>query len=499
MAPLNLSAGGSGTSMNALLDNLTKLNGTMAASESAAGATRAELGMQRALLPEAFITGVERDLVTAAAALQAAESAYSNGEKLRIEVESAGDRLVIAVEKITGLVDTAVQANQPDMRALTDILANLGTAYSKFTVVPSPSASAAETAAAASKSTDGAQSGRNGTASTLRLSAAEQAKASVTDARKAMLDQLATMNSHRRAVAAIVNVVAANTPFAALANCGVDTSALAAGIAFDPSGPITLVQGTAAQFGRTVVGGKAPYSVTMSQAPAGLSVRQSGAFEPAFEVHATAEVPVGSYNIVAADGAGHRAHLPVVVGPPPATNEKLKQRNDTTEAEQTRQMQRALCVPVDGVLGTETKQAFDAYGGLPAAAGKSKQDLKEELLNMRPDQIAARCTTPGGVAAGVQVTPTTALLTTIGGLIQDSSVEAKTAAGTARWFRIDKATVSGDGKRLVLHLTPGAGTGKPSLEEVRAAVNGLIIRQDKPAFDPSVIEIENWAALDLQP
>jgi hypothetical protein len=339
---------------------------------------------------DALVVRAKEEVTAARSIVDSAVAARANGTSLMLEVASAGSNLVTAVDRIVGQVDDAILLNQPDLQSLSSIIGGLGQAYSQFTAVPEGLRKAEDLAGAGVA----VQTGRAGV---LNMALQE------------LQERVATLSIDTRRIVHFVSAVVAKKPIETLQRCGVDPDKFASDIAIDPAGPIEFAQGQASTKGFVVVGGRAPYTAQLlNDTAAGVAVRQPEPFGPAFLVQASAEAKAGEYSIYVVDAASHRKFVTAVVKAPPQQSQRQGQEAAadpifTALGEvQRKRIQRALCVPDDGIWGTKTREALRKYQG-EGATGVMTEALRDELLALDDAAVAERCGVAGGNGSLIQL------------------------------------------------------------------------------------------------
>ena len=341
------------------------------------------------------------EVALAEASLQIAKQARSNGVALELQAENAGQRLVTAVDRIVGQIDTAIVANQPDIQSLGNVIADLGNVYTQINNVPVPAESEPSDEAV---DADGLLEGLS-----------DVSKENV----EALIDARTNLDSDVRKIASLVNLVNASTPLSRLAECGADVDGLVAGLAFDPPEAIAFDEGKVSIATRVVTGGKAPYAVKLVKQVDEeiLKLTQIEPFGPAFVVEATDKLKADMTNaIYVIDGTGRRQFLQITIKAAQGAAEGNDSANFTGDInkckglypqemaflaseKQCKELQRKLCVHDDAIFGARTRDAIKfwqirngeeatAANGKLGDADQYKSIMKDETILCPPDVVA---------------------------------------------------------------------------------------------------------------
>ena len=236
---------------------------------------------------------LEQALERANEILRAGSEAQRSAARLSLQLDTAADQLVVAVDRIAAEVDRAVLNNQPDIGAISGIVGGLGNLYTQISPTP-----------LAPRPIEPPEAGTMFDATT-----GEDLIAKLRNA----ADPVATSTND---IAVFVNAIAEAASADKLRGCGVDPTLFAVALALDPPGPITFTAGTPETKTAVVSGGRSPYGGQIPQAPEGLILQQPEVFGPIFTLQSTAALTTaGSYVLIVRDGAGRRKTAAVEVAP----------------------------------------------------------------------------------------------------------------------------------------------------------------------------------------
>jgi hypothetical protein len=263
-------------------------------------------------------------------AVSAAEEALKSGVDLQQLLATSGQRLVVAVSKITDEVDNLVVETQKDPQALANIIAGLGGAYRAITTVPEGIARATDKDK--EKDKESKVKPQAGAAAVPPAATPEELKR-VQDREDALQAGLNTVRAQRaktaearRAVADVVNSIVKDAPVERLKNCGVKTGDLVTALTVDPAPPFTIGKPGSLVF--TIKGGLPPYGAGLAGGQSGLIVSPAGPFSPAITVLATKDTMEGQFAVVVTDSSSPSQTKTVPVTVSAGTDKKDADKKD---------------------------------------------------------------------------------------------------------------------------------------------------------------------------
>lgn len=235
--------------------------------------------------------GAETDEVNEArAAIANADAAYSRGLETIVVLESAGEKLLLAIRGIEGQVDHALIESRPDLDTLYASLA---------TAIPTAAAPIMAAAPLETGQPVPTRAAFNRTTEQERL--ASRTEDLVREARH--------INLLADKVAAIVVQQPAQ-------DCGADIATTASALVLDQTGQLAVdVGGRAQQVTINASGGVPPYLARWSglTPAAGIRLRMGDRYDGTVLVDLDGNAPAGSYVVAVSDGARGRAALTLVV------------------------------------------------------------------------------------------------------------------------------------------------------------------------------------------
>jgi predicted nucleic acid-binding Zn-ribbon protein len=242
-----------------------------------------------------LVAEASTEVTKAKSLIASAETDYRSGVDLQLQVSTAGERLRIAIDKITDVVDEIIVNQLRDPQALGNIISGLGTSFKTFTTVP-------EALKAKGEKPLTAQAG---------LSAADmydKLERELTTLRQ----ESARLAEMRRRLTALVSIAATSAPLKALEGCGLKPSDVVLPITTDPPGPIALAK--SATQGLAITGGVPPYHVTVTGPSDTVKAAYVGLpTSSLFNVSAAKDAQPGTYSLGIVDKDGRAKAIQLIV------------------------------------------------------------------------------------------------------------------------------------------------------------------------------------------
>ena len=302
-------------------NKVTALDKAISDVEGGIGKTRRQLLMVGDKPPPQLIDikiFAEQRIAEAEKLLSDSRETRRAAEKMLQDEETAGEALVQAVDRISGLVSQQIIENAPDITTLGSIIGGLAQSYGQFVSVPEGLRPAPPIAGKAQSTIPLKDDEKN---------KIEQKDENLRGAIGELQAQIIILQGVATIVANIINAVASSKPIDTLKACGAKVEQIAQLLTVEPSGRIEFQAGKGATAGRVIKGGSAPYSVSLQGDSEGPVVRQTEPFGPAFTVQTTNNTPAKEYSIYISDKAGQRIFIPVDVksgaGVEPLTGDPL--------------------------------------------------------------------------------------------------------------------------------------------------------------------------------
>lgn len=304
------------------------------------------------------VAQAKRDVALAANVLTGAKEVLIKGLELDMQVSSAGETLVSAVDGIDAELGKAIVATTPDIQALPSIIEGLAARATQFSTVPkvpdvAGKVSGGEVAAAEKQ---------------MLQSLAPTLQTDLEAELRELKDDIAAVTVAANRISTVLASVGTVEPAKSLKLCRAEIKKVDTGITVEPDGDVEFVSGTAATRRLVVTGGKPSYFATLLEAPvAGLTVESKPEGGVAFiKITVTnEEVDPGSYTIHIKDSAENFEMVTVNVAKKPNGNggescegDELADAEKNLTEDQIREIHKALEIPVDGTIGAEFRTAI---------------------------------------------------------------------------------------------------------------------------------------------
>jgi len=250
---------------------------------------------------ERLLKDAKDELSSAKSLITSADAAYSAGTDVEHMVSTAGQRLLVAIDKIVDAVDGIIVETQRDPQALSTIISGLGATYKTITTVPEVFKGIGQQAPPMKAQ------GELPVPATLPKTYLELSKA-LGDLRQ----QSADLSEARRRIAGVVNMISKDAPLKALESCGVKAGDVVTALTVDPAPPFQLAK--SASMGFVVKGGVPPYAATIKGPSDGVSVSPAAPpFSVAFSLTASKDAQAGTYVLNLFDSSGQAKSVVVTV------------------------------------------------------------------------------------------------------------------------------------------------------------------------------------------
>lgn len=231
---------------------------------------------------------------------------YSAGKVLLLQIDSANNDLIGAINAIDIAVDRALQQANPRLESLTNIVTQLSNSAAIF----SPGLDIAGDLKQALDGQTAVSHFLPGNGNSRKKSKAEKKLARET---RNGLEYSAMVIDGSRKVSDIVNVIGSKQPLEALENCGVNPEALANQLSIS-TGTVSLRAGEQSVARVVIDGGKKPYVATFLKSPTpGLDLRNPIPGDSLLEISASTDSKEGSYDVLVTDAAQNRVTLVVQI------------------------------------------------------------------------------------------------------------------------------------------------------------------------------------------
>ena len=293
--------------------------------------------------------------------------ARNKGFLVRIRRSRAGNDLVSAVDAIKGQVYASIQKSQLDLSALSTIIDGLGQVYSQFTTVPDhlmptegeqPSEMDQKQAPKEADLVRGEEIQKN-------LIEQNRLRSKLDTESRALKESVEELLFDKRRISDIVNLLTAEESLPVLEKCGVDPSTIITNFTINPTGDVVFTEGQVSRATRSIIGGKKPFGVMLSQPAPGLHITQPFVFGRAIVLTSDESLKAGTYTVQVVDGTERIAHFNILVNKGSEEVEKNSSIDtifSKLSDDEKKAIQVALCAkPIDGIWGDITEEKLKVW------------------------------------------------------------------------------------------------------------------------------------------